>query len=151
VLYSGTVSAALEGCILGYPSVAFSLTAYQDADFTYAGKAARIVAERVIANPLPSGTLLNVNIPNVPEEEIKGFSVTRLGFRKYAENYVERTDPRGRTYYWLAGEPINDDALNNTDIEAVKNKYVSITPLHYDLTSYDTIDVISGFFEPDPL
>ena len=150
VLYSGTVSAALEGCILGFPSAAFSLTAYQDADFTYAGKAARMVAERIMANPLPKGTLLNVNIPHIPESEIRGFAVTRLGFRKYSKNYVERKDPRGRTYYWLAGEAINDDSLENTDIDAVKSKYVSITPLHYDLTNYDTINLLGRAFAMVP-
>ncbi len=146
VLYSGTVSAALEGCIMGIPSAAFSVAGFE-IDFAYASKAARKVADILLSNPLPKGTLLNVNIPNISEDRIRGLKVTRMGFRHYTKNYVHREDPRGRAYYWLAGEVVDSPTQENSDIDAVNNEYVSITPLHYDLTRHDLIEPVKGWFK----
>lgn len=142
VLYSGTVSAAVEGCIMGVTSAAFSLLYEDDMDYTYAGSIAAEVAGILIEHHLPPEYLLNVNIPNIPPDRIKGIKTAHLGQRRYAKNYVKREDPRGRVYYWLAGELVEESAPD-TDIEAVKNGFVSITPLHYNLTSYDMLEVIN--------
>ncbi|HHY81258.1 MAG TPA: 5'/3'-nucleotidase SurE [Clostridiales bacterium] len=140
VLYSGTVSAAIEGCIMGVPSLAFSLLSAEVMDYSTAGRIAAEVVGMISDKNLTPSTLVNVNIPNVPLEQIKGMKVTRLGHRRYSKNYEKRLDPRGRTYYWLAGELIEEAMASDTDIEAVKNLYVSITPLHFDLTSYKMLD-----------
>ena len=145
VLYSGTVSAAMEGCILGIPSAAFSAVG-SILDLTYAKKAAAKVASLVMQGGLPLGTLLNVNIPNLPEAEVQGMRATRMGTRRYEMNYVRREDPRGRTYYWLAGEAVDEAMDTDTDIHAVAEGYVSITPLHWDLTRHDVIERLSQTF-----
>jgi 5'-nucleotidase len=149
VLYSGTVSAAIEGCILGIPSVAISLASYKSNEFSYAGDVAVEVARKLMQNKLPSGTLLNVNVPAVPGKDIKGIKVVRLGVRRYAETYIQRTDPRGQPYYWLTGEVIDgccEGMQEDTDIVAVREKYVSITPIHLDLTMHSYLDVVTGWF-----
>ncbi|MBE3102492.1 MAG: 5'/3'-nucleotidase SurE [Firmicutes bacterium] len=142
VLYSGTVSAAIEGCIMGVKSVAISLLYNDIMDFTYAGKVAVEVGKILSQNDLKPYNLLNINIPNVSEKEIKGMMVTQLGHRRYAKNYEKREDPRGKAYYWLAGEIIDESFSDDTDIEATKNNYVSVTPLHYNLTSYNMMDTL---------
>jgi len=150
VLYSGTVEAAIEGCIMGVRSAAFSLLLGNDMDYAYAGKVAVEVAKIILENDLPCNTLINVNIPNVPEKQIRGMKVTRLGRRRYSKNYEKRQDPRGRTYYWLAGQLIEEECGTDYDINAVNNNYVSITPLHFDLTNYQMIDMLkSRGFEKD--
>ncbi len=146
VIYSGTVSAAVEATIMGVPSAAFSFTTYKTQDFKFAGEIALEVAEKIIANPLPAGSLLNVNIPYTSREECKGFKVTRLGRRKYSKNYVKRKDPRGKVYYWLAGDLMDDHTVENSDIEAIKNNYVSLTPLHLDLTDHSLIDKVNAWW-----
>ena len=140
ILYSGTVSAAMEGAILGLPSVAISLASYKNADFSYAGEVAARIAKDISEYMLPYGTLLNVNVPNVPKSSIKGMKLTYMGVRKYDENYVRREDPRGNPYYWLAGEAIENYDMENTDINAISQNYVSITPIHYDLTNYNLLN-----------
>lgn len=142
VLYSGTVSAAIEGCIMGVKSVAISLLYNGIMDFTYAGKVAVEVGKILSQNDLKPYNLLNINIPNVSEKEIKGMMVTQLGHRRYIKNYEKREDPRGKAYYWLAGEIIDESFSDDTDIEATKNNYVSVTPLHYNLTSYNMMDTL---------
>ncbi|MGI6188524.1 MAG: 5'/3'-nucleotidase SurE [Clostridiales bacterium] len=150
VLYSGTVSAAFEGAILGLPSIAVSLVSYDSDDYAYAGKIAVQVAERLMENSLPLGTILNINVPAVPEKDIKGIKTVRLGVRRYAENYIKRIDPRGRPYYWLTGEAIDEDETAgceiDTDISAIIHNYVTITPIHFDLTSYAFIDNVAEWF-----
>jgi len=145
VLYSGTVSAAIEGAILGLPSIAISLASYDAEDYSVAAKVARILAERVYQNKelIPPDTLLNVNVPAVPLEELKGFKITRLGTREYTNVFDKRQDPRGNTYFWLAGNvvPIQEDDPD-LDVVAVENKYVSITPIHFDLTNYRIMKMI---------
>ena len=101
-------------------------------DYAYAGKIAIKVAEIISGKNLSPDTLINVNIPSVPQNQIRGMKVTRLGRRRYTKNYEKREDPRGRTYYWLSGQLIEEEMESDIDIDAVNNNYVSITPLHYD-------------------
>lgn len=144
IIYSGTVSAATEGTILGIPSIAISLATYApNPDFTFAAKFAAKLAEFVFKNGLPRGTLLNVNIPPVQESEIKGVLVTHQGSAFWDDYFDLRKDPNGREYYWLTGKFINYDVDDlNADHTAVQNNYISITPIHFDLTDYKAIDVL---------
>ena len=132
------------------PSIAVSLVSYDSDDYAYAGKIAVQVAERLMENSLPLGTILNINVPAVPEKDIKGIKTVRLGVRRYAENYIKRIDPRGRPYYWLTGEAIDEDETAgceiDTDISAIIHNYVTITPIHFDLTSYAFIDNVAEWF-----
>ncbi len=143
VLYSGTVSAAMEGIIEGIPSIAFSLTSFKAKDFAPAAKFAHILLKHLINNPLPQLMLLNVNVPAVKWEEITGVKITRQGIRRYFDTFEQRIDPRGKTYYWLAGEAIADidqpeDPLLpsniETDVQSIRKNYITITPLQYNLT-----------------
>jgi len=145
VFYSGTVSAAIEGCILGYQSAAISNYNSDSIDFSLAGEVAFDIAKKMLEHSLPPGTLLNINVPDAKKEEISGIRVTRLGVRKYDVNYVEREDPRGVPYYWLAGEAVDDDE-QDTDIAAVSQKYISVTPIHYDLTKYAIMEHVDKWF-----
>jgi 5'-nucleotidase len=131
VTYSGTVSAAMEGTLLGVSSLAVSLV--KGDDFSEAARVAQLVASRVLVEGLPAKTLLNVNVPpGVP----RGVRVTRQGHRVYTEKVVEQRDPRGRTHYWIgAGEP-RWEALDGTDMAAIHESLVSVTPLHLDLTHH---------------
>jgi 5'/3'-nucleotidase len=131
VTYSGTVSAAMEGTILGVPSIAVSLV--DGGDFEVAGRVARLIAMRVLVGGLPGNTLLNVNVPPQPP---RGIRMTRLGHRVYKEKIVEQTDPRGRSHYWIGGGEARWDDLDGTDMGAVHDGYVSLTPLHLDLTNH---------------
>lgn len=145
VLYSGTVSAAIEGAILGIPSIAVSLSSYESDDYSLAAEIALLLADKVYKNKmmLPPDTLLNVNVPAIIRSKLKGLRVTRLGSREYENLFDKRTDPRGNTYYWLAGEVrpnIQEDP--DIDIVAVEQNYVSITPIHFDLTNYRIINEI---------
>jgi 5'-nucleotidase len=121
IIYSGTVSAATEGTILGIPSIAVSLTTYQDADFSY-------------AKGLPEGTLLNVNVPAVPEDQIRGAMITKQGSSKWYDTFDVRRDPANREYFWLTGRMEVTDTDPDTDQLAIRNNFISITPIHYDLT-----------------
>lgn len=136
VLYSGTVSGAIEGCINGRPSLAVSLVGEKELDFTFAACFTARLAREIIRRGLPAGTLLNVNIPCLPEEEIKGIAITRLGRRRYTNTVNRRLDPRGRAYYWLAGQKEDLDQGPETDIGAVSRGMISLTPLQLDLTHY---------------
>ncbi|MDH4069277.1 MAG: 5'/3'-nucleotidase SurE [Ignavibacteria bacterium] len=139
ILYSGTVSAATEGTILGIPSIAFSLTTYQDADFSYAAKFAARLAVTVAEHGLPEGTLLNVNIPAVTEGEIAGVRLTRQGNSRWEDKFDVRRDPANREYFWLTGRMMVTDSDDDTDQIAIRNKYVSVTPIHYELTDGDML------------
>ena len=136
VLYSGTVSGALEGCINNYPSMAVSLVGEEEFDFTFAANFTVKLAEQILKHGLPEGTLLNLNIPQLPQSEIKGLAITRLGRRRYINAVSSRKDPRGRAYYWLAGEKKDLDQDPETDTGAVSRGMISLTPLHLDLTDY---------------
>lgn len=145
VLYSGTVSAAIEGMINGFPSVAVSL--YDDAviDFTFAADFTAKLCTLLQLKGFPASTLLNVNIPDSDSEGIKGVRITKLGSRHYINTVERRKDPRGREYFWLAGDVINEAGDGDTDVDAVKNNFVSISPIHFDLTDYQVINTIKSW------
>jgi 5'-nucleotidase len=136
-IYSGTVSAATEGSILGISSFAISLGTFQEPDFRYAAKFGRYLAEKLIGKALPRGVFLNVNVPACQEKEIKGVQVTRMSLAVYKEKYDKRIDPRGRIYYWLTGQRNNFETELSVDVAALRANRISITPIHYDLTRYD--------------
>lgn len=135
VTYSGTVAVALEAAIFHLPAIAFSLDVREyDADYTPCIEVARQITQRVIETGLPERVILNVNIPDGP---IKGWKAVRQGLREYRDKLDARTDPRGEPYYWIGGErPIGDVTLANTDLWAVNEGYVSLTPIHLDLTAH---------------
>ena len=137
VLYSGTVSAATEATILGVPSVAVSHGAWRPTDFEDAGRVARQLAERVLRRGLPTGVLLNVNVPSRPAGELAGVRITRLARSRWEEQFEERFDPFDRPYYWLGGRFVDLDGGADTDLAAMTDGYVSVTPLHLDMTAYD--------------
>ncbi len=137
ILYSGTVAAAVEAAIMGYPSIAvsFEISGRYD-DIHSAAKVARSVIERILTHKLPKGSLLNINIPSIPPDQIKGIKVTRQYAQDFRENFEKRTDPSGRSYYWLLGTDKTRHREEDTDIHAINEGYISITPLRYDLTDY---------------
>jgi 5'-nucleotidase len=137
VIYSGTMSAAVEAAIESIPSVGFSLLDYSiNADFTGARKYARIIVEKMLRTTLDKHTVLNVNIPSIPVELLKGMKVCRQAYAKYVEDFVERQDPHGRHYYWLTGEFVNFDKGKDTDVWALDHNYVSVVPVQFDMTNY---------------
>jgi 5'-nucleotidase len=138
VLYSGTVSAALEGAIHGLPSVAVSLTnGYERmADFTYGADFIADFLPRVLETTLPPKTILNINIPAVPMADMPGIKLTELGTRMYTDTYEKRVDPRNQVYYWLAGEIIETGESPESDVEAIRNNLISVTPVHFDMTNH---------------
>jgi 5'-nucleotidase len=140
ILYSGTVSAATEGTILGIPSIAVSLTTHDQADFSYAAKFAARLARRVVAEGLPQGTLLNVNVPAVPEEKISGVRITRQGNSSWEDTFDVRRDPAGREYFWLTGSMAIKDTDPETDQIAVRENFISVTPIHYELTDLPQLE-----------
>jgi 5'-nucleotidase len=152
ITYSGTVAAAMEGVISGIPSIAVSLDSYEAQDFTYAAQVGANVAHLVLKHGLPPHTLLNVNVPARPEEQIAGVRVTRLGRRVYRDVLVERQDPRGRPYYWIGGEPPGGAVdEEGTDIWALAQGYVSITPLRMDMTEHGLLNEIESWLADWPL
>lgn len=146
VTYSGTVTAAMEAAIFGLPAVAVSLDTPKlvegALDYGPAAEIAARVAAGVLASPLPAGTLLNVNVPYLPLAEIRGIQVTRQGQRIYADELVRRADPRGRPYYWIGGEAPSGVPDEGTDIGALSQGYVSVTPLQLDLTAHHLINTL---------
>jgi len=133
-IYSGTVSAATEGTILGIPSIAISLTSYTYTDFSPAAKFASKIAKVIIKKGLPKGTLLNINVPAI--KKIKGVRITRQGKSSWDDTYEIRIDPGNRKYYWLTGSMRKIDKTTEFDVKAVDEGYISVTPIHYDLTDY---------------
>jgi 5'-nucleotidase len=140
VTYSGTVAGAIEGILLGTPSFAISLVAREDFLFAEAAEVAVRTAGQVLEQGLPAGTLLNINVPNLPISEMQGTRITRLGKRIYHQMTVERVDPRGKKYYWIGGGEPDWEREEGTDLDAVDRKYISITPLHLDMTDYSSFD-----------
>ncbi len=139
VIYSGTMSAAMEAAIEGVPSVGFSLMDFRhDADFSIAQQVARTITERILSEKYPPHFLLNVNIPKVSAEGFKGIKVCRQADAHWAENFEKRNDPRGREYYWMTGKFNSRDYGQDTDLEALKNGYASVVPISFDLTDYET-------------
>jgi 5'-nucleotidase len=131
------MSAAVEAAIESIPSVGFSLLDHRiDADFTGAKKYARIVVKKMLATPMDKHIVLNVNIPNVHVDLLKGIKICKQAYAKYEEDFIERKDPHGKHYYWLTGEFVNFDKAKDTDVWALDNNYVSIVPIQFDLTNY---------------
>ncbi len=138
VIYSGTMSAAVEAAIESIPSAGFSLLDYNiEADFSGARKYARMVVEHMLNTPLDKHTVLNVNFPSVPAELLKGLKICRQAYAKYEEDFLERQDPHGRHYYWLTGEFVNFDKGTDTDVWALDHNYVSVVPVQFDMTHYE--------------
>lgn len=145
VIYSGTMSAAMEGAIEGIPSVGFSLLDYNlDADFTASKKYVREIALKVLEKGLPTGSLLNVNIPSAAHK-IKGIKICRQAKAKWKEEFDERLDPNKRPYYWLTGKFINEDHGFDTDEWALANHYVSVVPVHFDFTAHYAIPYLNDW------
>jgi len=139
VLYSGTVAAATEGRFLGLPAIAVSLTSHTPSHFDTAARVARELIERLQRDPLPADSILNVNVPDVPYEKLRGLQATRLGHRHKAEPVVKSEDPRGRAIYWVGPAGPEADAGAGTDFYAVREGFVSITPLQVDLTRHAAV------------
>jgi 5'-nucleotidase len=145
IIYSGTVSAAREAAIMDLPAIAISQTSHDAKDFSYSARIASELTKQVLKRGLPNGTLLNVNVPNLPAEEIAGILVTKQGKSKWDDVYEERVDPYGKKYYWLTGSLMETDDKLETDQFAIKNNFVSITPVHFDLTDYATYNSINNW------
>lgn len=148
VLYSGTVAAAMEGRFLGLPAIAISLCArsgHQFHHFDTAGRVALQMVERLRDHPLPGDTILNINVPDLPWEELQGFEVTRLGHRHRAEAMIREHDPRGRPIYWIGPAGEEQDAGPGTDFHAIRQQKVSVTPLQVDLTRHASIPDIASW------
>lgn len=145
IIYSGTVAAAREAAMMDVPSIAISITDHNPTHFEYAGKVAKHLCKLVNKNGLPKGTLLNVNVPNLPEEEINGIKVTQMGKSRWDDLYEMRKDPYGKEYYWLKGNLMEVDEDISFDQFAVMNGYVAVSPIHFDLTDYDTLEEVKNW------
>lgn len=144
VIYSGTVSAAMEGRFLGLPAIAVSLASsdHRGEHFDSAARAVLLLVRRLLVDPLPADTILNVNVPDRPWAEIRGFEVTRLGRRHRSEPCIRDRDPRGRTIWWIGAAGEAEDAGPGTDFDAVHRGYVSVTPIHVDLTRFQALEKV---------
>lgn len=146
IIYSGTVSAATEGTVYYIPSIAVSVDNLKDTDYSFAARFAKKIANMIVdKGGLPEGTLLNINIPDVLENEIKGVKITCQSNAKLKDVFIKRVDPRGRDYYWMDGEFVEISKKQNDDYTAIKNNYISITPIHYDMTDYNKIDYFKNW------
>jgi 5'-nucleotidase len=139
VLYSGTVAAAMEGRFLGLPAVAVSMTSFDPAHYSTGVKAIASIIDRLRKQGLQQTSILNVNVPDVPWNDIKGFKITRLGNRHKSEGVIKQSDPRGNPIYWVGPPGSAQDAGESTDFHAVEHNFISITPLQIDLTRYDSL------------
>ena len=142
VLYSGTVSAAIEGALHGIPSIAVSLDSWNKQNFLPAAKFTKKLSLTLKEHNLPSDTLLNVNVPDLPQEQLQATQITKLGVRQYENTFERRLDPRGRIYYWMGGNLAQIENEADTDVVAVKNGSISVTPVHFDLTNYEIMDLM---------
>jgi 5'-nucleotidase len=142
ITYSGTVSAAMEGTLLGIPSIAVSLASRNRFRFEAAAEFAFRVARKVLRDGLPKNTLLNINLPNVPAEALQGVRITRQGKRIYGESIVVKRDPRGRKYYWIGGDNLSREEIPGSDLEAVEQNFISVTPVHLDFTHYASMRIL---------
>ena len=146
ILYSGTMSAAVEGALSGIPSVGYSLTDYsEDADFQYSEKIVQTISIKVIKEGLKKGTCLNVNIPNIKENQIKGIKVCRQGRAFWDDTFDHRKDPLGKDYYWLTGSFSSKEQALDTDINYLENNYVTIVPTQFDMTCHDSVDELKNW------
>lgn len=140
--YSGTVSAALEGGIMGVPSIAISVVAREKFYFDFASEFAVKLVKRILSHGLPKGIILNVNVPNLPASSIKGYEITSQGKRNYGKLILEKLDPRGRKYYWIGGEEAGFEDIPNTDCKAIAMGKVSITPLRANMTDKMALNIL---------
>lgn len=147
VIYSGTVAAAIEGRFLGFPAIAVSTGSINPRHYDSAARAAGELIGRIAEHPLPTDSILNVNVPDLPWEQLKGWEVTRLGNRHKAERVIRSTDPRGAPIYWIGAAGPEQDAGPGTDFHAVRNGYISVTPLKIDLTRYDHLEPLREWFQ----
>jgi 5'-nucleotidase len=148
VTYSGTVTAAMEAVISGVPGIAFSINSppeHGELDYSSAARIAKKVVQKALAQGLPEGVFLNVNIPYLNEDDLKGFMITRQGLRVYRDALDARRDPRGRPYYWIGGDFPTSIPENGTDVGALAGGYVAITPLQLDLTAYKALDGLKSW------
>ena len=147
VLYSGTLAAATEGRFLGFPAIAISLASNEPQYFETAAEVAVYLLRRIQEKPLAQDVVLNVNVPDIPVAELKGYQVTRLGQRHKSEPVIKSQDPRGRPIYWVGPPGLARDDGFGTDFDAVRNNYVSITPLQLDLTRYELMNDLSEWID----
>ncbi len=150
VLYSGTVAAAMEGRFLGFPAIAVSLVSRAGHEFEHFETAAKVAVElleRIKSHPLPSDTILNVNVPDMPRDQLQGFEATRLGHRHKSEPVIRSSDPRGRPIYWVGPAGAEQDAGPGTDFNAVREGRVSVTPLKVDLTRHDLVKDLASWLD----
>lgn len=147
VLYSGTVAAAMEGRFLGLPAIAISLVAQRSGNMSAAARVASDLLARLSNKPLPRDTILNVNVPDLPYEQLAGFRATRLGHRHRAEAVIRDTDPRGRTIYWVGPAGPEQDNGPGTDFHAVAAGFVSVTPIQTDLTAHSAVEGLSHWLD----
>ncbi len=145
IVYSGTMAAAIEGCINGIPAVGFSVTDHaEDIDFEPAKHFVQIIIEKILKNGLKKGVCLNVNIPNIPKNELKGIKICRQTKGRWVEEFDKRIHPHGKTYYWLTGRYSNSEPqAKDTDTWALENNYVAVVPVKIDLTDYDEINTLN--------
>lgn len=141
ILYSGTVSCAMEGAMLGFPSIAMSLAdmQYEMEKFKFSAKFVNALLPKLSQFNFPKKSLLNINVPALAEDDIAGVAITELGGKMFTDNYEKRIDPRGKVYYWMAGEFITEPADANTDLAAIRNNKISITPVTYEMTNENTM------------
>lgn len=145
IIYSGTLSAAMEASLEGVPSIGFSFLNYSPrADFSATTPYVKSLMEYVLKNGMSKGNLWNVNLPDLPEAGIKGFKACRQADSRWVEEFVEAVDPRGQKYYWLTGRFVNDDDAEDTDIWALENGYISVVPSKHDLTNYEALKELSS-------
>lgn len=144
-IYSGTVSAAREAAIMDVPAIAVSVTSHEPTYFESAAEIVKKLSLLVLEHGLINGTCLNVNIPDLPLEEIRGIKLTKQGKSKWDDIYEERTDPYGKKYFWLTGTLIESDKETDIDQFAIKNNYASVTPIHFDLTDYEMFDKMQSW------
>ena len=145
VLYSGTVSAAIEGALHGIPAVAVSLDGRDEYNFQPAAEFTSKLVQNIVERLLPPNTLLNVNIPALNSSQIKGVAITKLGVRQYENIFEGRRDPRGRLYYWMGGNVMDIENDNDSDIVAIKMSKISVTPIHFDLTNYSIMNLVQSW------
>jgi 5'-nucleotidase len=146
ITYSGTVAAAIESTLMGIPAIAVSLDTFErQGHFDDAAQVALRVARQVVANGLPVDTLLNVNVPNCPLDQMLEPLITRQGKRSFVGKIIDKTDPRGRKYFWIGSEEPDFNDYEGTDFHAINRKHVSITPLHLDLTNYESMQILRGW------
>jgi 5'-nucleotidase len=147
VLYSGTVAAATEGRFLGLPALAISIDSFAPEHLDTAARAAKVLVQGLLTQKLSRDTILNVNVPDLPWDAIKGFRGTRLGHRHKAEPVFKATDPRGHPIYWVGPPGAEQDAGEGTDFHALRNGYISVTPLKIDLTHHAEVPATASWLE----